>query len=284
MRLMLLKSLWLILLLMAGGCMSPIHSEEKEPGGEDVVIDHDENSLPGNAVSFSMDAEQFTNLVNWLGHENTLTIEKPVHVEQGGATLDAKAGTRFSYSMGEESGVFTFERPFPTVKAGFAKLIGGVALHDITIHADGSGIAATGLGRYRFRWLDEESDAGSAVAADPMPEVWCYSQPGCPPCVRARLELAAAKDLKFRVVWKDEAAPDWLQSRPAFWWHISKEQPSQADVNNTRQMTGWNGLKDFVDRWKHSRAPKKYQRTPSVARPDQDLTRNTRPREGAETH
>lgn len=265
-RLLILKLAATLAALLAGGCVDVF--EYEKPDGEEIVVPDplrdDSPSVSGSSVAFSMNAEQFGTLAAWLGHENTLTIEKPVHVERDNVTLDTKAGTRFSYEMGDSFGKFTFDRPYPTVKSGFAKLIGGVSLHEVTLHADGSGLAATGLGRYRFRWLAEDEDAGTAAVANELPEVWAYSQPGCPPCVRARLELAAAKDLPFRVVWKEDA-PSWLESRPAFWWHISADQPTQKDVNNTRQATGWNGIKDFTERWKNSRQPKRFQRTRTLA-------------------
>lgn len=253
------------LLLVMSGCMSPINADHDGSDETDVVMPdplRDAGSLPsGSSVAFSMDVDRFANLAAWLGHENTLTIEKAVHVERDNVTLDAKAGTRFSYTMGDDTGKFTFESPLPTVKANFAsKIVGGVALRDVTINADGTGVAGTAsFGKWPFRWLASEDNAGLA-AAEALPEVWCYSMPACPPCNLAKKELDAATDLPFKPVWKQDSAPDWLTSRPAFWWHISGTQPSQSDVKNTRQSTGWNGLKDFQARWKNSREPKRFQR------------------------
>lgn len=267
MRLIVLKLAAIAASWIAGGCMAPISADEKDTGGDVVVPDppRDDSPAAGSSVTVALPADQFAMLAGWLGHENTLTIEKPVHVEQANVTLDAKGGTTFSYTMSDDSGTFTFQRPFPTVKAGFAKLIGGVALHDIVLNADGSGVAATGLGKYRFRWLEDDSQ--QAAETKSLPEVWAYSMAGCVPCVRAKLELKDAKDLPFTVVWKDESAPDWLQSRPAFWWHTTGDQPSQKDVANTRQFQGWNGLKDFVERWKLSRKPERFIRAQASASP-----------------
>lgn len=99
-----------------------------------------------------------------------------------------------------------------------------------------------------------------------LPEVWAYSMPGCLPCVRAKMELAAAKDLPFKVVWQDKS-PDWLGDRPAFWWHVKKDKPSQDDVQQTRQLVGWAGIKDFVERWKRSRETKETTTTDAAAAP-----------------
>lgn len=261
---------WMIaalIALMVAGCLAPKATETCTPQPDVPVVDVDPE-VTGSAVSFSMNSEQFSTLAQYIGHENTLTIEKPVHTVVDNATLDAKAGTRFSYKMADKSGVFIFEKPFPTIHAGIANLIGGVSLQSVTINSDGSGVAGTGLGKYRFRWMSEdEGGTGTTAAPNELSEVWCYSQPGCQPCVRARLELAAAKDLPFTVVWKDDTAPKWIETRPTFWWHVTDKQPSQADVTNTRQNTGWNGIKDFVGRWNASRSPKKYQRAGGPASP-----------------
>lgn len=102
--------------------------------------------------------------------------------------------------------------------------------------------------------------------AKALPEVWAYSMPGCLPCVRAKLELSAAKDLPFKVVWQDKS-PDWLGDRPAFWWHVKKDKPSQDEVQQTRQFVGWAGIKDFVERWKRSREIKETTTTDAAAAP-----------------
>jgi len=242
----------------------------------------DDLSSPSIAVSASPDA--FAEIAAWMGSGNTITLAKAMKVERPDVTLNLPANASVSYEFTGDAGLFTFAAPLPTVTASVLGFHVSPSLKSITLKPDGSGVASTGLGRRGFRWLaDEESggsaeapaalpeveSGGSAEAPAALPEVWCYSQPGCPPCVRARLELAAAKDLPFRVVWKDEAAPEWLKSRPAFWWHVSANQPSQAEVQHTRQMTGWNGVKDVVARWKQSRDPKRFvrQNASAVTRP-----------------
>lgn len=263
-RLFLLKLTATLAAIICGGCMSP--KTTADVVDDDVVVDPvtPDTHVSESSVSVSMPPEQFASLSAWLGHKNSVVIENPVHVQQDAFTLDAKAGTKFSYDFGDDSGTITFNKPYPTVKAGLAKLIGGTSLHELALNSDGSGLASTGLGRYRIRWMDED-DSGSAASGNELPEVWAYSQPGCPPCVRARLELAAEKELPFRVVWRDDPAPDWLKARPAFWWHTSGNQPRQDDVNNTRQSTGWNGIKDFIERWKGSRSPKRFQRSAATS-------------------
>ena len=276
-KLMWIKIFATISSLFLGGCMAPVHSEVlDEP--EDVVVQPD--SETGNEVSFSMDADQFAMLAKWIGHENTLTIEKAIHVEQDNATLDAKAGTRFSYTMGDESGKFTFEKPYPTVKAGFAKLIGGVSLHDITINSDGSGLAATGLGKYRFRWMEDE-ESGTAAAPQDLPELWYWSHEGCPPCQRFEREYAENKDAAgFKPVKQTGQRPTWMpDSDPQFWWHVSGKTPSQSDVSNTRHLNGYQGWKDLLSRFNSSRSPKKFSRSfpsgqdGSSAQPDLNSSR-----------
>lgn len=253
MRLTLLKLAAMLTSLIAG-CMSPIVTDIVDDDG-DVIVEPVPIDAPTVAVSASPDA--FAEIAGWLGTSNTITVANATTIDRDAVTVHVPAGATVSYQFSEELGTFTFARPLPSVTA---KVLGwkvSPSLSVVTLRPDGSGVAATGLGKYKFRWLADD-DAGSAATPSELPEVWCYSMPGCPPCVRARRELAAAKDLPFRVVWRDEAAPAWLATRPAFWWHVSGQQPSQADVTNTRQTTGWNGVKDFTQRWKASRAVSSY--------------------------
>lgn len=267
-----LRIVWVLAGISMAGCMSPPIEDSDLDDSECIVDPSPVEPRPdplsdlqsGSSVSFSMDTEQFANLAKWLGDGNTLSIEKPVHVQQGGATLDAKAGTRFSYAMADDSGKFTFEKPYPTVKAGIAKMIGGVSLHEVTINADGSGLAATGLGKYRFRWMGEE-DAGASVASE-LPEMVAYSSAGCPPCAVAKRELTAAKDLPFRVTWK-ESAPAWVAAYPTFHWQVSGDDWRQRDK--------WDGVEKLVEMWRKSREPKKVSAAASrpFAQPDPHATR-----------
>ena len=279
MRLTLLKLTWLLAGLIAGGCMSPLTADEKEPGEDNVVIDRDEQlSDAGNAISFSMNDEQFASLATWLGKSNSVVFEKPFHVEADGTTIDAKAGTTFVYVLGDGSGTITFAKPFPTVKAGIAKLIGGVSLHSVDLKSDGTGTAATALGRYKIRWAAEDEAGGSAAAKDELPEVWAYSMANCTPCENAKTEIAAATDLKFKVVWHDSEPPAYLnlRSRPAFWWGSDTITPDKSKAGKT--LEGWSGLKHLKEQWQKNRVdPKKFSRSfqsgqaSSVARPDRDV-------------
>lgn len=270
-----MRMIWLLFVSLLTGCMSPISADVVDDAA-DVLIEPDpltDDTSSTVAVSASPDA--FAEIAAWLGPANTITVNKAMKVERPEVTLNVPANASVSYEFTGQAGVFTFANPLPTVTASVLGFHVSPSLKSVTLRPDGSGVASTGLGRRGFRWLVDDEDSGSASAASELPEVWAYSQSGCPPCVRAKLELAAEKDLPFRVVWKDEAAPDWLTSRPGFWWHVSGAQPSQADINNTRQASGWNGVRDFIERWKASRSPKRYQRTASAAtrpfvRPDHE--------------
>jgi len=251
MRLTLLKLSWLLASLIAG-CMSPINADIVDDGG-DVIVEPVPIDTPSIAVSASPDA--FAEIAGWLGTSNTITVANATTIEQDAVTVNVPAGAKVSYQFADDLGTFTFAKPLPSVTA---KVLGwkvSPALSVVTLRPSGDGSAKTSLGTYRFKWLAED-DAGSAATPSELPEVFAYSMVGCQPCVVARRELAAATDLPFRVVWRDEAAPAWLTSRPAFWWHVSGQQPTQADVANTRQTTGWSGVKDFSQRWKATRTPK----------------------------
>jgi hypothetical protein len=265
---------------LIAGCMSPVITDD-DGGDETDLVKPDPllgEAFPTVAVSASPDA--FAEISGWLGKSNTITVANATTIDRDAVTVNVPAGATVSYQFSEELGTFTFAKPLPSVTA---KVLGwkvSPSLSVVTLRPSGDGSAKTSLGTYRFKWLAEDDDAGSAAADEKLPEVWCYSQPGCPPCVRARLELAAEKDLPFRIVWKDDAAPAWLTSRPAFWWHVSGQQPNQADVKNTRQVTGWNGVKDFSARWKASRAVSSYHaghNCPSCGRTQYAIANNAGP-------
>ena len=97
------------------------------------------------------------------------------------------------------------------------------------------------------------------VIKEELPEVWYWSHPGCPPCARFIKEYEENKDgCGFLAVKQDGDRPTWIpDSDPQFWWHTTKKIPSQEDVNNTRHQDGYPGWKSFIEKWKHSRDPKK---------------------------
>jgi hypothetical protein len=207
-------------------------------------------TLPSITVAASADA--FTELRGWLGEANTITVGKAMKVTRPDVTLNIPAGANVSYAFDDSAGTFQFTKPLPTVTASVLGFRVSPTLSQVVLTPDGSGVASTGLGRRGFRWLADESSG--VAASESKPQVWAYSQPNCPPCIAAKKEFEEVADLPFEVVWRDDP-PTWLESRPAFWWHVSGDEPSQADVNNTRQQTGWKGLKDFLGRWKNSRQP-----------------------------
>jgi predicted RNA-binding Zn-ribbon protein involved in translation (DUF1610 family) len=255
---------WLFLPLLLLGCMSPLPADVDHDGGDEIDVVQPDPLLHdvSTTVTVTASPDAFAAMAAWLGKENTITVKNETTIEQDAVTVNVPAGATVAYTFSDDLGTFTFAKPLPTVKASVLGFKVSPSLSVVTIKPDGSGVAATGLGKYKFRWLAED-DAGVEAPSE-LPEVWAYSMPGCLPCVRARIELAAEKNLPFRIVWRDEAAPDWLKTRPAFWWHTTGQQPSQADVNNTRQATGWNGIRDFTERWKASRSPKKYSRATST--------------------
>ncbi len=90
------------------------------------------------------------------------------------------------------------------------------------------------------------------VEVKSLPCVFAYYRGNCDYCDKAKIELAAATNLPFRVVWI-EGGPSWLEGWPMFWWHLSKDQPTQEDVKNTRQLAGWFGVDDLIGRWNRTR-------------------------------
>lgn len=249
----------LFVVVWCGGCMNPV--APPKPDNDSIVVpdEHSSAELPSISVTASPDA--FAEIHGWLGDANAITVKNAMTIDRDAVSVSIPAGANVSYTFNGDAGVFQFAKPLPTVKASVLGFKVSPTLSQVTIRPDGSGVASTGLGRYRFRWLAEEGDSGVAAIEEKLPEVWCYASPGCAPCEKAKKDFeTAVKIMPFRPVWKNDP-PAWMPaSRPAFWWHINQDQPSQADVNNTRQHTGYRTLKEFLDTWGATRTPKRFQR------------------------
>lgn len=245
-----LKLAWLFAGMALAGCMSPnIGEEPADPDASErvVVVDPGQpQALPSITVTASADA--YSELAGWLGKSNTITIGEAMKVERPDVTLNIPAGASVSYEAGESLATFVFAKPLPTVSASVLGFHVSPTLSQIILKPDGSGVASTGLGRHGFRWLNADEDAGASGAASDLPEMVAYSTAGCPPCVVAKRELAAAKDLPFRVTWKD-AAPAWVNTFPTFHWHVAGD--------DWRKREKWDGVEKLVEMWKLSREPKK---------------------------
>jgi len=235
-RLFLLKLAATLAALIAGGCIAPIPhpSEDVEPKPPIEDVSQQEPST----IAVSMSPDDFANVVKWFGESNSITLHEPLKVTHDKVTLDFPANTRARYTTSDSEVIVMFDQPFPVVKAGLAKLIGGVSLKAVRINADGSGVAGTKLGNFSFRWNEEV--AGTAD----LPEVLLYTTTSCPACEVAKRELDKAADLPFKVVVKD-AAPSWVSTYPTLHWQVSGD--------DWRYRAGWDGVANFVEIWKRSR-------------------------------
>ncbi len=269
------RLLWLtIAAILFGGCMSPpidntnldteciVDPSPVKPTPDPISTP----SLPSITVTASADA--YSELDGWLGESNTITIGQAMKVERPDVTLNIPAGASVSYETGETLATFRFAKPLPTVSASVLGFHVSPTLSQVILKPDGSGVASTGLGRHGFRWLADEEDAGASAASD-LPEIVAYSSAGCAPCAVAKRELAAAKDLPFRVTWKD-AAPAWVTAYPTFHWQVSGDDWRQRDK--------WDGIEKLVEIWKRSREPKKASAAASrpFAQPDRDSSIGSR--------
>ena len=247
-----LRIAWLLAGLSMAGCMSPTIDGEELVDPDDtghVVIDPIDSSQPQAlpSITVTASADAYSELAGWLGASNTITIGEAMKVERPDVTLNIPAGASVSYDTSNTLATFVFTKPLPTVSASVLGFHVSPTLKSIILKPDGSGVAATGLGRHGFRWLNADEDAGASAASD-LPEMVAYSTAGCPPCAVAKRELAAAKDLPFRVTWKD-SAPAWVTAYPTFHWHVSGDDWRQRDK--------WDGVEKLVEMWKRSREPKK---------------------------
>ncbi len=259
-----LRMLWLwVTWLAAGvactGCMSPNIDDSDIDTNRDCIVDPspveptpDPISQPqAPSITVTASADAYSELAGWLGKSNTITIGEAIKVERPDVTLSIPAGASVSYQADEQLATFNFGKPLPTVSASVLGFHVSPTLKTIILKPDGSGVALVGPGiRRGFRWLNADEDVGTSgtSAASNLPEMVAYSTAGCPPCAAAKRELAAAKDLPFRVTWKD-SAPAWVTSYPTFHWHVSGDDWRQRDK--------WDGVENLVAMWKRSREPKK---------------------------
>lgn len=246
------RLLWLklaaTLAAMMCGCMSPTIGEELiEPDdSEHIVIDLqpiEPSALPSITVTASADA--YSELAGWLGKSNTITIGESMKVERPDVTLNIPAGASVSYEAGETLATFKFAKPLPTVTASVLGFHVSPTLSQVILRPDGSGVASTGLGRHGFRWLADEDDAGSSVAADaPKSEMQFQSASWCGICRVAEKALDEADkkgELPFKV--KKVELPSGV-SPPRFRWQDNNGDWWHSD--------GWHGVKPLIEAWKKS--------------------------------
>lgn len=270
-----MKNIALIVVLFVFGCTKPIQNK-------DVVVILDENTqidkkpepapVPPEKTEASFKVEAPKNIVDAvhqvLGDSGSIPPKKDLPVVAGGTKVTIHPGSTIDYSYNPEknSMLFVFNEPRPTVEAGFSIFKIRPPLLSLVLTPDNVGTATvrTALGevqrKFTINWADDTSSSGIAsVEENPekLPEVWCYSMDGCPPCEKAKKDFEAAKKiLPFYPIWK-EKPPEWMtEDRPQFWFHVSKDQPSQEDVANTRHKKGYTNLKDLIDVWAHNRQKK----------------------------
>lgn len=269
---------FLFVLLITLGCASPVPRERHPP----PIVEHDDFPAgnEGSSVSVSMPADTFAEIAGWIGSDNVITLEKPIHVEKDNVTVDAPAGTRVEYQMGDESGTFTFDKPFPTVKAGIARMIGGVALHAVTINSDGTGVAKiTGGYPYKFTWLDSPTASNpqtpcpcgcgltdcdclrsnAAVgAASTKPVMTIYAADWCGLCKKSKAECDAAEKLGTSPFHAEleERHPQWVKdigSLPVYSWIGKDGKPyTRVDPSTKKPIGEYVSHEALVQLWKQS--------------------------------
>ena len=233
-----------LLLLACFGCVAPIQ-EQPQPTPA-PVIDLGPGEPAASSIVVGVGSDVWSELKEWLGEGNTITLAKAFHIERPEVTLDLQPNTSMTFVTHETDAIFTFAKPLPIVTAHKFGLTFHPTLSSLTIRNDGEGIAATSLGKYAFAWLKPE--AAAVEAEDTRPIVRAYSTDGCAVCAKAKRELDEAKELPFRTDWTKKP-PTWVDNFPTFHW--------EANKGDWRKREQWDGLDKFVEMWKRSREPKK---------------------------
>lgn len=234
------------LALLLIGC---IHSTPIEQPPKEFPIPPRQEDVEGSAniaMTVGLPPQLWEFVANNLG-DNAITLEKPLKVEHDGITLDIKGGTKTTFRVKQDEADVVFSQPFPTV----SKWSLWSRLHGVTLKPDGQGVASTGLGEWRFRWLDDGTTA--APETKPKPLVLAWGMANCQPCKKAKEQLVG-DDLPFDVRWDDGKPPEWSESfgRPWFWWHSVGDDPRKEKTSGEK-LEGWTTKAEFVARWKKSR-------------------------------
>lgn len=252
-----------VLSFLCCGCIHPSEPCPPDDGNEpvepieptpDPIGNEKEIGSPNVSMTVGLPPQLWELVAEHL-KKNAVTIERPVKIERDGLTLDAPAGLKASFDVKSEQADVTFSQPYPTV----AKWKFWSKLHGMTLKPDGSGVASTGTGDWKFRWLEDGANKTS-IPAPPPPEpadvqakpiVLAWGAPRCSACLKAKREL---KSDDFEVRWDEGERPKWAtNSSPFFWWHTSEADPRGKPTSDTKQHVGWGGLNDFLSRWKNSR-------------------------------
>lgn len=260
-----MKLLFLAAFLLFSGCTKPIAQESlTEPDGDCAIIDVEKKiepepdpiSMPPVSVSAPQNVVDAVYQV--LGVKGSLPPKEDLTIEAPGAKVTIHPGSTADYEFFDGAYLFSFNEPRPTVEASALGFKIHPPLLRLKLMPDNTGTATvkTAFGevnrKFAVNW--EVTPGSLAIADEKLPEVWCYGADDCEPCKKAKRDFETAKAIMpFKPNW-GEKVPSWAEDgRPLFWWHISKDKPSQEDIQNTKQRTGYLNLKEFLERWKASR-------------------------------
>lgn len=263
-RLMLLRLSFFVLLhglFSVTGCVNA-HSLTDEVNDDlplPIVTPDKPSQLEVPSLAVSAPASTVATVHDLLGSGGTISIKRdaPHSINQSGTTIAFGTETEFTYALQENGGLFTFAKPLPIVTARVGPITVQPWLKSIKLNPDDTATATVHGSIYgdktrtfSIKWGD---DAGLADSS--LPEVWYWSSDACPPCVRFERDYAEhEKDCGFKAVKQSGSRPSWMpESNPQFWWHVSSDKPTQAEVKQTRHENGYANWKDFSGKWKNSR-------------------------------
>lgn len=195
-----------------------------------VVVDDQEDSVRG----LSINASSSDNIVSALecvisnGSGGELTWAsadgKPHSIISGDTKIVMQSGTKATFEFSDECGTFKFLSPRPVVSSKVGPIRINSPVLDIKLKSDNSGVArvelAPGITKsaaFKIEWstvADEQAGQrpSAAIEERSRPLVWCYTTPGCGPCIQAKRELSSAK-LPFDVRFTEDC-PAWVYSQP----------------------------------------------------------------------
>lgn len=273
-----MRNLFVCLLLFVG-CTKPVQSK-------DVVVIPDENIVspkpaddtkkPEATVqeqSFKVSAPK--NIVDAvhqvLGDSGCIPPQKDLPIVGGGTKITIHPGATidYSYNADDDTMLFVFQEPRPTVEAGFSIFKIHPPLLSVLLSADNVGTATvqTAVGKvqrkFQINWEGEANELQAAAGKESKkgPVLRFHMMKGCPPCETGKKELEEALKegkLPFDYEITEESVDHISISRPVLtfkslgktWTPVYSVDDPATGAKKGDFRPGWFGVDDAIQQWK----------------------------------
>lgn len=258
------NSTTLLTICFCCGCMAPMPIPSPPQRLPQKTVE-----IGSYTVAVEAETSLLTTIHKFVGDSNEITIQKPLHFEHDGTTIDLSSGTSFSYAFADDSGQLVFNRPRPVVTTS---LFGPFKIHPvldrILFKSPGTATAvvidAFGVEHQKTIDLGRSSVPSGCPPNDSMPSPEpcispvprrCVSRPtvyiwtqrygkspehGHGSLGTAALDSLSGFDCPFDLIVNPNDKVPYCDERPCFEWS-TEEGP--------RRQVGWPGKDEFLRRW-----------------------------------